>query len=44
VRCYGCITVHTEAAIRHGATREEIADALDVAVAVKEYRAASPRE
>jgi AhpD family alkylhydroperoxidase len=33
-RCDGCITVHTEAAIRHGATREEIAEALGVAVAV----------
>jgi AhpD family alkylhydroperoxidase len=34
VRCDGCITVHTEAALRHGATREEIAEALGVAVAV----------
>lgn len=34
VRCDGCIAVHTEAAIRHGATREEIAEALGVAVAV----------
>jgi AhpD family alkylhydroperoxidase len=33
-RCDGCITVHSEAAIRHGATREEIAEALGVAVAV----------
>ena len=33
-RCDGCITVHIEAAIRHGATREEIAEALGVAVAV----------
>jgi AhpD family alkylhydroperoxidase len=33
-RCDGCITVHTEAALRHGATREEIAEALGVAVAV----------
>jgi AhpD family alkylhydroperoxidase len=30
----GCITVHTEAAIKHGATKEEIAEALGVAVAV----------
>jgi AhpD family alkylhydroperoxidase len=30
----GCITVHAEAAIRHGATKEEIAEALGVAVAV----------
>jgi AhpD family alkylhydroperoxidase len=28
VRCDGCITVHTEAAARHGASREEIAEAL----------------
>jgi len=33
-RCDGCITVHTEAALHHGATREEIAEALGVAVAV----------
>jgi AhpD family alkylhydroperoxidase len=33
-RCDGCITVHTDAAIRHGATREEIAEALGVAIAV----------
>ena len=33
-RCDGCITVHTEAAIRHGATKEEIAEALGVAVAL----------
>ena len=31
-RCDGCITVHAEAAIRHGATKEEIAEALGVAV------------
>jgi len=34
LRCDGCITVHTQAAIRHGATREEIAEALGVAVSV----------
>jgi AhpD family alkylhydroperoxidase len=34
VRCDGCITVHTEAAARYGATREEIAEALAVATAV----------
>src|SRR6267154_3677261 len=34
VRCDGCITVHTEAAARYGATREEIAEALGVATAV----------
>jgi AhpD family alkylhydroperoxidase len=33
-RCDGCITVHTEAAVRHGASREEIAEALAVATAV----------
>ena len=33
-RCDGCITVHTEAAIKNGATRDEIAEALGVAVAV----------
>jgi AhpD family alkylhydroperoxidase len=34
LRCDGCITVHTEAAIKHGATREEIAEALGVATSV----------
>ena len=34
VRCDGCITVHTEAAVRHGASRAEIAEALGVATAV----------
>jgi AhpD family alkylhydroperoxidase len=34
VRCDGCITVHTEAAARNGASREEIAEALGVATAV----------
>lgn len=33
-RCDGCITVHTEAAIKHGATKQEIAEALGVAIAV----------
>jgi len=33
-RCDGCITVHTADAIKHGATREEIAEALGVAVAM----------
>lgn len=33
-RCDGCITVHTGEALRHGATREEIAEALGVAVAL----------
>jgi AhpD family alkylhydroperoxidase len=34
LRCDGCITVHTEAAIKQGATREEIIEALGVATAV----------
>ena len=34
LRCDGCITVHTDAAIKQGATREEIAEALGVAIAV----------
>ena len=33
-RCDGCIIVHAKAALGHGATREEIAEALGVAVAV----------
>src|SRR4051812_47131143 len=33
-RCDGCNTVHIEAAMRNGATKEEIAQALGVAVAV----------
>lgn len=33
-RCDGCIVVHTEAALKHGATKEEIVEALGVAVAV----------
>ncbi len=31
-RCDGCITFHTDAAVRHGASREEIAEALGVAI------------
>jgi AhpD family alkylhydroperoxidase len=34
LRCDGCIAVHTEAAIKSGATREEIAEALGVATTV----------
>jgi AhpD family alkylhydroperoxidase len=34
VRCDGCIAVHVKAAIQHGATREEIAEALGVATAI----------
>ena len=34
LRCDGCIAVHTEAAIRRGASKEEIAEALGVAMTV----------
>jgi AhpD family alkylhydroperoxidase len=34
LRCDGCITVHTKAALLHGANKDEIAEALGVAVAV----------
>ena len=34
LRCDGCIATHVEAASKHGATREEIAEALGVAIAV----------
>jgi AhpD family alkylhydroperoxidase len=33
-RCDGCITFHTEAALKAGATREEISEALGVAMAM----------
>jgi len=33
-RCDGCITVHTSAALKQGASREEVAEALGVAVAL----------
>jgi AhpD family alkylhydroperoxidase len=33
-RCDGCITVHTDAAIKQGATEDEIAEALGVAIAL----------
>lgn len=33
-RCDGCITVHTGEALKNGATREEIAEALGVAIAL----------
>src|SRR5471030_1580527 len=33
-RCDGCIAVHVKAAVKHGATREEIAEALGVAIAL----------
>lgn len=34
VRCDGCIATHAAAAAKHGASREEIAEALGVAIAV----------
>lgn len=34
LRCDGCITTHTGAAIKAGASREEIAEALGVAISV----------
>ena len=33
-RCDGCITVHSAAALKNGASHEEIAEALGVAVAL----------
>ena len=33
-RCDGCITFHTDAAIKAGASKEEIAEALGVAMAM----------
>lgn len=33
-RCDGCITVHSAAAAKHGATKEEVAEALSVAIAL----------
>jgi AhpD family alkylhydroperoxidase len=33
-RCDGCIVAHTEAAKKHGATKEEIMEALGVSVAI----------
>jgi AhpD family alkylhydroperoxidase len=33
-RCDGCIVVHSEAALKAGATKDEIAEALGVAVAM----------
>lgn len=34
LRCDGCITTHVEAARKQGATKEEIAEALGVAISV----------
>jgi AhpD family alkylhydroperoxidase len=33
-RCDGCITIHTDAALKAGASREEISEALGVAMAM----------
>ncbi len=33
-QCDGCIAVHIDAAVKHGASREEIMEALGVAVAI----------
>lgn len=33
-RCDGCISVHTQKAAQYGATREEISEALGVAIAL----------
>lgn len=33
-RCDGCISVHAERAVKQGASREEIAEALGVAVSL----------
>ncbi|MEG3791631.1 carboxymuconolactone decarboxylase family protein [Lysobacter sp. CCNWLW3] len=33
-RCDGCISLHTKKAVEHGATREEISEALGVAIAL----------
>ncbi|WP_300751271.1 carboxymuconolactone decarboxylase family protein [Janthinobacterium sp.] len=33
-RCDGCIAVHTKKAVEHGASREEIAETLSVAIAL----------
>ncbi|HYK77576.1 MAG TPA: carboxymuconolactone decarboxylase family protein [Daejeonella sp.] len=33
-QCDGCIVIHTDAAIKQGATREEVIEALSVAIAV----------
>jgi AhpD family alkylhydroperoxidase len=34
LRCDGCITTHTSAAIKNGATQEEMVEALGVAISV----------
>jgi AhpD family alkylhydroperoxidase len=42
-RCDGCITFHSEAALKAGATKEEIAEALGVAMAMNAGAAHSPK-
>src|SRR5258708_915338 len=42
LRCYGCITVHAAAARQRGATKQEIAEVLGVAVSVHVGAARSP--
>src|SRR6201993_1567343 len=42
LRCDGCITVHTDAAMKQGASQEEIAEALGVAVSVNASRSGGP--
>lgn len=34
LRCDGCITVHANAAVKHGATKAQLAEALGVAIAL----------
>ncbi|HTB15894.1 MAG TPA: carboxymuconolactone decarboxylase family protein [Bryobacteraceae bacterium] len=34
LRCDGCITIHSDAAAKNGATKEELVEALGVAIAV----------
>ena len=34
MRCDGCISVHAKKAVEHGATREEIAEAMGVAISL----------
>jgi AhpD family alkylhydroperoxidase len=35
VQCDGCIVIHTDAALKNGATEQEIVEALGVAITVK---------
>ena len=34
LRCDGCIAVHASAALKHGASKEEVAEALGVAISI----------